>query len=321
MSSKNKNDNDNFASGIGLIIIGVIALLVMLFDVDLVWSKLFELWPLALIILGVCIMPINRWVRVSIVTVLVACGCLAYISKVDSYKYGYDLGVSSGEFGDDSNSSVVRRYDDGDVYSQSFCESYNKVLKNAEVKVEYGAGTIKMLGGCPNLLEATNCSDFFRQDMSVRYEDDKAKIRFFGDGEVVTDVKKGTNRFELALNTEPVWKFNFEVGACNAELDFSDYKVSDIDFESGACSVDMKIGTLCNNTKIDVETGVSKIIIRVPESAGCRIKSDAALSKKDFPGFEKTSDGVFETTNFGDSEQSVVIDLSCALSDVSVRRY
>ena len=69
------------------------------------------------------------------------------------------------------------------------------------------------------------------------------------------------------------------------------------------------------------DCGVSKIIIRVPESAGCRIKSDAALSKKDFPGFEKTSDGVFDTTNFGDSEQSVVIDLSCALSDVIVRRY
>ncbi|MGN0033759.1 MAG: hypothetical protein ACI358_08315 [Candidatus Limimorpha sp.] len=321
MGSGSKNNNDNFASGIWLIIIGVIALLVMFFDIDIVWSKLFELWPLILIILGVCIMPINRWVRVSIVTVLVVCGCLAYISKVDSCKYGYNLGVSSGEFDDDGCCSGVERHDGGGLYCQSFLEPYDREVRNAELKVEYGAGDIKMLGSCPNLVEATNNSDFFRQSMSVGYDGDKAKIKFSGEGETLKDINKSTNRFELALSHEPVWKFDFEVGACNAELDFSDYKVSDIGFESGACSVDMKIGTLCNMTKIEIETGVSEITIRVPKSAGCRIKSEAALSKKDFPGFEKIRDGVFETPGYAESEQTVIIELSCALSDVSVKRY
>lgn len=84
MSNNEKNNkNDGFGKGLTLIIIGVVALLVTFFDFEIDWRMMTKLWPLLLVIIGVCIMPISRWIRTVIVLVLLALGFVAYQSKLD----------------------------------------------------------------------------------------------------------------------------------------------------------------------------------------------------------------------------------------------
>lgn len=84
MSNNENNKNDGFGRGLTLIIIGVIALFITFFDFEIDWHMLVKLWPLLLIIIGVCIMPINKWIRTVVALVLLALGFVAYQNKMDN---------------------------------------------------------------------------------------------------------------------------------------------------------------------------------------------------------------------------------------------
>lgn len=80
----NNNDkNVGFGNGLILIVIGVIALCVTFFDIDLDWDILLDLWPILLIIIGICIMPINKWIKTALALALVTLGILAYQNRVN----------------------------------------------------------------------------------------------------------------------------------------------------------------------------------------------------------------------------------------------
>jgi len=329
MSNSQKKSNDGFATGILFVIIGVIALCVTLFDVSIHWYVMKDLWPLLLIIIGVCVIPINRWIRTGIVVAILIGGAIAY-HQMDK-NYSVTTFESSSIFKDDdwdffdetveNQIDAAVSQDDEDVPVQEFSEPFRKNISYAEVEVDYGAGNLKLSSPTSNLIYASNDNKYVRQSFNVKYDGNEADIKFSSDTQNVKNVKKQDGNFVMSLNTKPVWKFDFELGACNVDFDFSEYKVSEIDFTGGVCNVDMKIGTLYENTKIDVESGVSKITIRIPESAGCRIESESALTNKSFDGFRKLERGVYETDNYGSTAQNIVIDLECAVSDINIKRY
>ena len=85
-NNDNKTNNDNFGRGITLIVIGVIALLITFFDIEIDWHVVGKMWPMILIIIGVCLMPINRWIRTALALLLLIIGYAAYQQKADVTK-------------------------------------------------------------------------------------------------------------------------------------------------------------------------------------------------------------------------------------------
>ena len=82
-NNDNKTNNDNFGRGITLIVIGVIALLITFFGIEIDWHVVGKMWPMILIIIGVCLMPINRWIRTALALMLLIIGYAAYQQKAD----------------------------------------------------------------------------------------------------------------------------------------------------------------------------------------------------------------------------------------------
>lgn len=88
MENNGKKNDKGFSQGVTLIIIGVIFTLVTLFDFELDWHVVAKMWPLLLIIIGVCIMPINKWIRLAITIALLAFGAAMYQQKADVTRVG-----------------------------------------------------------------------------------------------------------------------------------------------------------------------------------------------------------------------------------------
>ena len=86
MSNNENNKNVSFGNGLVLIIIGVLALCVTFFEIDLDWDILLDLWPILLIIIGICIMPINKWIKTALALSLVTLGVMAYQNRVEDDK-------------------------------------------------------------------------------------------------------------------------------------------------------------------------------------------------------------------------------------------
>ncbi len=310
MEDNNKNKRDEgLIGGIILIAIGIIALMVTFFDVDIVWSELAKFWPVFLMIFGVSLMPIGKMLKSIIVILMIFASVMLYCNIVNA----------------DTNTQVSF-YDnvDENVTCQEFSEPFNNKVETADVEINYGAGTLFLLSPVDYLVKATNSSNSITQDLSVVYGVNNAEISFGEEGNDITvnnndDLK--SNRFNIALNENPVYDFEINVGACDIDFDFSPYKVSEVEINSGACDIDIKLGDLCRDTKVVLATGVSQIKIGIPSTSGCRIECESALSVKNFKGFSKTSSGIYETSNYSSAKNNIEIEFEGAMSDFEVYRY
>ena len=69
--NKEDNKNNGLVGGIILIAIGIIALVVTFFDVEIVWSEVAKFWPIFLIIFGVSILPLSKLLKSISVIILI----------------------------------------------------------------------------------------------------------------------------------------------------------------------------------------------------------------------------------------------------------
>ena len=305
--SKDNKDN-GLVNGIILIAIGIIALMVTFFDLEIVWSELAKFWPVFVIIFGISILPLNKFLKSVFVIILILLSCILYCNNVNG----------------DVKTHATFSYEmiEDDVNIQEFSEPYNTDVRTADVEISYGAGNVFLSSPVDYLVKATNASNYIVQDFSVIYEKNHADIDFEGGNNVNINGKDfKSNNFNIALNENPIYDFEINLGACNMNFDFSEYKVSDIEVNCGACDINMKLGDLYGTTNVSLEMGVSDIKIGIPTGSGCRIECETVLSNKDFDGFDKKSGKVYETANYLSANKHVNIKLEGAISDFEIYRY
>ena len=83
--SKDNKDN-GLVNGIILIAIGIIALMVTFFDLEIVWSELAKFWPVFVIIFGISILPLNKFLKSVFVIILILLSCILYYNNVNDNK-------------------------------------------------------------------------------------------------------------------------------------------------------------------------------------------------------------------------------------------
>ena len=308
--NKNKRD-EGLVGGIILIAIGIIALLVTFFDVDIVWSELAKFWPVFIIIFGVSLLPLNKVLKSFSVIVIIIISCLIYCKEVNGNE----------NTSDEMTSEVLL---EEDVEMQEFSSPFKDNITEASVEINYGAGVLYLNSPVAELVKARNMSDKISQNFYLEYEGSHAEILFDveDDNYQVNNVDEvKSNRFDISLNKVPIYDFELNLGACEMNFDFSEYKVSDIEINSGASNIDIKLGELLNSTRVVISTGVSKIRIGIPNNSGCRVECESVLSLKDFDGFVKKSSNVYETSNYSSAENNIEIEFEGAMSEFEVYRY
>ncbi len=306
-NDNNKNDN-GVVSGIILIVIGLIALMVTFFDVEIVWSELAKLWPIFIIIFGISILPLNKLLKAILVIASIIISLFLYYNGVKDDDVFQDA---------DTYNSVTN-----DVAVQEFSEPYRKNITEADVEINYGAGTLFLKSPVDELVKASNASDYITQDFSVKYEGDKAEIVFDVEDNININGKNtASNRFNVALNENPIYDFEINVGAVDMNFDFSDYKVSNLELNGGACDIDMRFGDLHDYTDVTINTGVSDIKVGIPANSACRVECESVLINKKFDGFVKKSSGVYETPNYSSANNIINVEIAGAISDFEIYRY
>lgn len=315
----------NFITGILIIFVGVIALLAALNVFDFHWSIIFRLWPLMLIIFGIAILPLNDYLKGGLVLAALGLGCALYHVEIQRYN-GNAISrlynnVRSWSFNtsDDDESEADEMGNDYAI-DQHFSEPYAEV-GHASINIGFGAGDLKLKAPCAELAKVDAMSNFVKYSFRAEKGDDSIALYVDGKGHSKNVGKRNENDLSIAMCAQPVWDFSLDMGAADAELDFSPYKVSFIEINGGACDLDIKLGDSGCDTQVEINTGASDIDIKVPANVDCEVNIESAITGKDFTGFEKIEKGLWRTPNYGQSEHKIVIDLSCAVSDISVKRY
>lgn len=308
--------------GLLVIFIGVVALLSALGVITFHWCLLWRLWPIAFIFLGVAMLPTNKTIKTALLLGTFALGCVLYFVENKHYeerpccRFWHNLTVWDNDDDEEDNADAEDFLEAEQHFSTPYLE-----LEKASLDVEVGACEIQIGKPCAELASVDINSTFVKYSFRTEQGDNDAALYLTGKGHTKNIKGKNDNEVYINLNQQTQWDFNLDMGAADAELDFSPYRMGNVEINGGACDINLKLGDNGCDTHVEINTGVSDIEISVPEGVDCEIQVESAITDKEFVGFDKIERGLWRTPDFGQGNHCITLNLSCAISAVSVKRY
>lgn len=309
--------------GIVLVFIGIVLLLTNFNVIEFYWRNVWSFWPVFLVIAGVNIL-FNR--NKSEVGNMICLGVLVVILGFVFYK-GQQPPTSKNWIGERFTQDIDTELNDekeDSVTKLRFSEPYVAAdsAKKTTLNITGGGTSFSLDGATDALIFAEverRSGNFVLQKESTdslnvinfKMKDKKNGISF----------NDGGNDVMLQLNKKPEWNINVNMGVGKVDLDLTDYKLRTFKFDGGVAALDITVGELLPITDLNIKTGAANVVIKVPLSSGCRIRTKTGLSAKDFPKFIKIDNGNYETANYSTSAKKVFINLDGGLSNFEVTRY
>lgn len=199
------------------------------------------------------------------------------------------------------------------------------VLKEANVdsavlRVETGAGNLKIKGGSPSLISGNAESDFVQVVPASSVEgttqnillssENKEKKWMFLTGRV--------NKLDVTVDSQTPFKFYINTGAVDINLDFSNIITDYTEIKTGASKLFFTLGDKVETSNVKIEAGASSINIVLPQTVGTKIKIYSSLSSKDFSGFKKIDENTYQSSNYESSTKKINIECNLGVSSLNV---
>ncbi len=306
----------NIFWGIILILIGVLFILQNLNVIDFEWVRLWRLWPVLLVLWGVSILPANNWIKSGLLVIVLAGTVFFMLDQTIDWradrnyfnKHDYNLDF---DFDDDRT-----------TINQDFDIPYEDSLSMAYLDFDAAAGSFYLNDTTDHLLSFTKRGSGGKYTYAVKRSENKANIYIEReDGDIRLNSDNKSTKIKLALNTEPVWDVNLDVGAAKLDFDLSQFKLKKLDLDGGAASFEIKLGDKYPKSYVNIDAGASEIILKVPTSSGCDLNLSTVLSGRTITGFEKIDHGHYRTENFDSAQNKIYITVDAAVSSYTITRY
>ncbi len=301
-SSYGRWDVGNVFWGLLFIIVGGLMLADNFGLIDIHWANLWRLWPLLIIAAGLSILSIQGvfWRIMTLIVSFLMLGAVVL--------------VLVGDFPD------ISQYKTTDYTVQAASSDINQ----AEIKIKAGASSINI--------------DSADQDAVVK---SKFKSNLLSISESST-VSGTTQRINLETgskrtvnwwtgNMESIWNLDFtrkiplainiDAGASSVEADLSEAMLRSAIVKIGAGSLVFKVGNLEESVNLSIESGVSSVILRLPNGSGVQLKLDSGLASSDIADLSKVGDNLYESTNYSQSNRKINITCKTGVSSFKIERY
>lgn len=316
---------DRIIWGVLLLFIGGVLLLDNFDVINFYWRNVWDFWPIFLIILGVNILfNRNNSQTGNIISlgILVIALSVLFVKGQEEPKnrFWWNNGVRHHVDIDDEDTDDNADTTEKNIYNEQYLASYGE--KKTVLNIS-GGGTTFDLKGTGDSLFTAKVSErrnnfLFTKTFTDSVHTLNFKMRNKGNK---WNFDGNNNDVDIYLNTNPTWFINLKMGAGETKFDISKFKVRTLNFDGGAAELDIKIGDLLPIADVNVKTGVADVKVRIPQGSGCRIKTQTGLSTKDFTGFTKISEGLYETPNFQSAANKVFINFEGGISSFEVDRY
>ncbi|MFO8055540.1 MAG: hypothetical protein R6U19_10315, partial [Bacteroidales bacterium] len=129
------------------------------------------------------------------------------------------------------------------------------------------------------------------------------------------------NKANILLHPDPVWSFNLNLGASDTRLELEPFKVKQVSIKGGASNVDLTLGTRYKDINVDVESGATSVLLRIPEEAGCQVHFNSFLAGKNLKGFRRESRNYYYTPGFKEKDTRINVHVKSAVSSFKIKRY
>jgi hypothetical protein len=299
-----------------LIALGLLILLGNLGYIHSGWRLIWNLWPLILIFWGIAVLPMKDLYKIIAVIIVVAF-TVTFYSRLDErshYPFNFHWGnkYDWSDIDDESGS--------GNYSEQNLSVPADSLCKRGVLDLDAAAGKFQIEGMTSDFLSFSKTGDIGDYSLTTVDTLGVKTINLTLEKERIRSKVK-SNKVDIRLNDRPTWKMNFDIGAADMDLDLSEYVVDTVLVDAGASSIKLKIGSKAPSTYVSLSAGASSINVKVPEGSGCQINSESFLISRNFKGFDKKGDRMYQTPNFNTSKQKIYIKVETAVSSIDVDRY
>lgn len=327
--------NDKIIPGVVFILIGAAFLLHNFNVIHFHWGNFFHLWPIFIVIAGINLIFANNrspWAVALKLGVIVVGFCLIVFGNFgrhSSWMPNYSYYSDDDDDNDSGNKADVTKISGSSEFNTPFTPQAKVVTLNIN-----GGGSVYQLNDTTNQLFAATTKSFKTGYLLNSHNDNDSvyvlnfnmrshkgiNFDFDDDDDKGKDSSK-TNSATLKLNPNPEWNINVKTGATELRFDLSKFKIRSFKLNGGAADFNVKLGQPLTTTNVSVNAGVSDVTISVPATAACHIKTSTGLSSTSFDGFNKVSDGTYESPGFSAAKNKMFITINGGLADFKVKRY
>lgn len=301
-----------------LLILGLLLLLTNFQLIQVDWKYLLELWPLIFVFWGISLLP-NKIKAVGagfgvVLLIVLVFNAVQRSENNSGQGLSWEWNIESDE---------TEEGEDEEEWSENETEEISEKLSpgvnKAHLQMDIAAGEYELKSASSGKALELNYSPSDRIFNLRRNTEDS--IDYFEITASSSRTKIEGSEVTLLLSEALIWNLDLRIGASEAELDFSPFKIEELKMGVGASDVEVKIGDKNEITNIEVAAGVSDFELNIPKESGCRIKIESGFASKDFEDFEDLGVGVYQTSNFNSAENKIMIDFEAGIADIDVNRY
>ena len=285
-----------------LIVVGLVALLV---NLDLVsggfWDRLFMLWPLVLVVIGLEFLTADdragRTARVAAfgAVLVIAAGATLYAIAGPAISGGLPSGTSSAPMGQ---------------------------ISSANLELSYGAGTV-------NLTTADLGSDLYRASYSSK---GVAPSRTFDLNGSTLTVKVnnnfpgswfgGSDRLDLTLNSSIPWAVTVNAGGFTGDLDLRSVDLRSLDVNAAAGKVTLQLGSPTSSIPVQFSGVAQQLTVKVPSGTAIAVHASGIASNVTLPDGQSLSgafsDKSWQSANYAGAAASYDVEVSGVADQLTV---
>jgi hypothetical protein len=302
-----------------LIAIGVLFMLNNFGVIEFGFRALFSLWPLILILWGISILPIRDGIKVISLVAVLALTVVFFnrISENSSWMQFHNFrGFSDHDWRNDEEDSE----DTYNYQPQNLSVPFDSLTGKGILSLDAAAGKFDIRGITSDFLSFSKTGEIGNYSLTTTEAAGRKKISLSLEKTVVRH-SGNNNNVEIRLSDKPSWNLDFDIGAAEINMDLRDYRIDSTNIVAGASSIEIKIGDKNPATWMTFNAGASSIKVEIPKESGCQVKSESFLISKEFDGFTKKSDGLYQTDNFAKSQKKIYLTIKTAISQIEITRY
>ncbi|MGF7056587.1 LiaF transmembrane domain-containing protein [Brassicibacter mesophilus] len=261
-----------------------------------IWEAVVDLWPLVFVIIGISIIFNDKNIIKSIAWI---------IFLVIIFAYGFFI-----------------QYNENQPFksaSPSFELQSNQNIKNAELSIDLSGVNLNIDSTKNNLINTSISSPYVIHNVSYGNNNETASIEFKEKKHRTFPVTKKSYNATYNLSDNIIWDIDANIGAVNGKIDLNNIKAKSLDIDCGAGKLDIMLGTLLENSNIDIEAGATSVNLIVPSDLGVKIRFDGGLKSSNLGelGWTKT-DTYYISPNYTNANSKVDIDIDIGVGNLSV---
>lgn len=268
------------------------------------WTIIWQFWPVLLIVIGLDILFGRRSAVGSLISAALALAVVGFVIWLLVAAPAINLpGINFG----------------GELKQERIDHLLNNI-QTANVKLDFSTGDNRLypLGDSGQLIEG-DISHYGTLRFNVDESGDRADVRLDTEGSVNLFGFAAPERWEVGLNQRVTYELEVNLGAGQADLDLTRFKLSGGQIDLGVGSAEMQLPSAGKFT-LHIKGGVGSLKIIAPREIALRAEVNTGIgSFNNNSRLRSIGEDVYETEGFRSADNAITLIVDVGVGSVTIQ--